>query len=339
MNPPQLPLHIQMTQMMSGYWVSQCIYVAAKLGIADLLVVSPQSYQAIAASTHTNASALYRVLRALASIGIFLETEAGTFAMTPLAAYLRSDSPESLQAMAIMLGEPEHYQAWGDLLYSVQTGDPAFDKRFGKGVFEYFGSNADAAIIFEKSMNSFSAMELRAIAPAYDFSEFKTFVDVGGGYGELIAEILQSYPDSKGILFDEKYVIDNAASTLKKHGIDDRCECVSGSFFDNVPSGADAYLLKHIVHDWDDQRAIQILQTCQRSMSERSKILVMEQLVPSGNTPSGAKMLDINMLVMCPGGKERTEAEFQYIFEQAGLKLLRIVPTVDDIHIIEGCKA
>ncbi|MBD2178854.1 methyltransferase [Pseudanabaena sp. FACHB-1998] len=339
MNPPQLPLHIQLMQMMTGYWVSQCIYVAAKLGVADRLIEAPQTYQAIADSTNTNASALYRVLRALASIGIFTETESGTFAMTPLAEYLRSDNPQSLQSTAIMLGDPEHYQAWGDLLHSVKTGEPAFDHRFGKGVFEYFGSNPDAALVFEKSMNNFSAMELRAIAPAYDFSEFKTLVDVGGGYGELLAEILQKCPHSKGILFDEKYVIDHAYSTLEKHGIADRCECLSGSFFDAVPTGGDAYLLKHIVHDWDDERAIKILQTCQKAMSEQSKILVIEQVVPAANLPAAAKMLDINMLVMCPGGKERTEAEFQSIFEQAGLKLLRIVPTAEDIHIVEGCKA
>lgn len=336
---PQLPLHIQMMQMISGYWVSQCIYVAAKLAIADHLSKSPQTYQALATATHSNPSALYRVLRALASVGVFTETESGKFAMTPLAEFLRSDSPQSMQPTAIMLGEPEHYQAWGDLLHSVKTGEPAFDHRFGKGVFEYFGTNPEAAQIFERSMNNFSEIELRAIAPIYDFSDFKVLVDVGGGYGELIAAILQQHPDSKGILFDEKYVIENAANTLAKHGIADRCECVAGSFFDSIPSGGDAYLLKHIVHDWDDERAIAILKTCQQAMDDHSKILVIEQVVPQGNEPSGAKMLDINMLVMCPGGKERTESEFKYIFEQAGLKLLRIVPTAEDIHIIEGCKA
>ncbi|MBD2188994.1 methyltransferase [Pseudanabaena sp. FACHB-723] len=328
-----------MMQMISGYWVSQCIYVAAKLAIADHLTKSPQTYQSLATATHSNPSALYRVLRALASVGIFTETESGNFAMTPLAEFLRSDSPQSMQPTAIMMGEPEHYQAWGDLLHSVKTGEPAFDHRFGKGVFEYFGTNPEAAQIFERSMNNFSEIELRAIAPVYDFSDFKVLIDVGGGYGELLAEILQQHPDSKGILFDEKYVIENAAATLAKHGIADRCECVSGSFFDSIPSGGDAYLLKHIVHDWDDERAIAILKTCQQAMDAHSKILVIEQVVPQGNEPSGAKMLDINMLVMCPGGKERTESEFKYIFEQAGLKLLRIIPTAEDIHIIEGCKA
>ena len=336
---PQLPLHIQMMQMISGYWISQCIYVAAKLAIADHLTKSPQTHQSLATATHSNPSALYRVLRALASVGIFTETESGNFAMTPLAEFLRSDSPQSMQPTAIMLGEPEHYQAWGDLLHSVKTGEPAFDHRFGKGVFEYFGTNPEAAQIFERSMNNFSEIELRAISPIYDFSDFKVLVDVGGGYGELLAAILQQHPDSKGILFDEKYVIENAATTLAKHGIADRCECVTGSFFDSIPPGGDAYLLKHIVHDWDDERAIAILKTCQQAMDAHSKILVIEQVVPQGNEPSGAKMLDINMLVMCPGGKERTESEFKYIFEQAGLKLLRIVPTAEDIHIIEGCKA
>ena len=336
--PPQLPLHIQMMQMITGYWVSQCIYVAAKLAIADHLT-TPQTYEVIALNTGANPKALYRVLRALASVGIFTETELGTFAMTPLAELLRSDSPQTLSPTAIMMGEPEHYQSWGNLLHSVKTGDPAFDQYFGKGVFEHFGTNPEAAKIFERCMDNFSQVELRAIAPTYDFSEFKVLVDVGGGYGELLATILQKHPDSQGILFDEKYVIDNAITTLDKHGISDRCQLVSGSFFESVPSGGDAYLLKHIVHDWDDERAIAILRNCQQAMNADSKILVIEQVVPSGNNPAAAKLLDINMLVMCPGGKERTASEYEYIFEQAGLKLLRIIPTAEDIHLVEGCKA
>ncbi|NUN65565.1 methyltransferase [Pseudanabaena biceps] len=327
-----------MMQMITGYWVSQCIYVAAKLAIADHLA-TPQTCEVLAANTGANPKALYRVLRALASVGIFTETEPETFAMTPLAEFLRSDSPQTLCPTAIMMGEPEHYQAWGNLLHSVKTGEPAFDHHFGKGVFEYFGANPEAAKIFERCMDNFSEVELRAIAPIYDFSEFKVLVDVGGGYGELLAAILQKHPDSEGILFDEKYVIDNATKTLDKHGISDRCQLVIGSFFESVPTGGDAYLLKHIVHDWDDERAIAILKNCQQAMNEDSKVLVIEQLVPEGNEPAAAKMLDINMLVMCPGGKERTASEFQYIFEQAGLKLLRIIPTSEDIHIIEGCKA
>lgn len=338
MNSSQPPLHSQLLTMASGYWLSQCIYVAAKLGIADYLKEKPLSCADLAEATQSDSSCLYRLLRALASAGIFMETEPQHFALTPLAEYLRSDVNRSMRATVIMLGEKEHYQAWGDLLHSIQTGEPAFEHCFGMGVFEYFQHHPAAAEIFAQSMNSFSSFDVAAVSAVYDFSEFQTLVDVGGGYGEMLATLLQQYPHSQGILFDEKYVIDHCQPTLKRHNIAHRCQAVSGNFFDEVPSGGDAYLLKHIIHDWDDQRAITILRNCCRAMPNHSKILVMEMVVPSGNTPSLSKMMDLNMLVMTPGGKERTEAEFYSIFEQAGLQLTRIIETAEQIKIIEGQK-
>lgn len=327
-----------MIQMITGYWVSQCISVAAKLRIADRIKDAPKSYQLLAEETAVSSEALYRVLRALASVGIFAETEAGIFSLTPMADYLRTDVPLSLQAMAVMMGEPEHYQSWGDLYHSVKTGQPAFDHRFGCGVFDFLREHPTSAQIFEDAMNSFSAVELQAIAPAYDFSQFSTIVDVGGGYGAVLAEILPQYPQIKGILFDEEYVVSQARPTLGKYGAGDRIECVAGNFFESIPAGGDAYILKHIIHDWDDARSIQILSNCSRVMTNDSKILVMEQVVPEGNTPSSAKMLDINMLVMCQGGKERTGQEFTDLFNRSGLHLNRIIPTKEEICILEGTK-
>ncbi|BAQ64711.1 methyltransferase [Geminocystis sp. NIES-3709] len=338
MNSSQIPPHIQLMQMISGYWISQSIYVVSKLNIADLLRNKPLSCQELANLTNTNPSGLYRLMRSLASVGIFSEIDSQHFTMTPLAEYLCINHPQSMKATAIMLGESPHYQPWGKMLYSVETGKPAFDEVFGMDVFEYFKSHPQDAEIFENSMNSFSFIEEKAILSYYDFSPFNTIVDVGGGYGEMLGSILEKYPSSKGILFDEEYVISNCQPTLKKHGISNRCQAISGSFFDSIPSGGDVYMLKHIIHDWDDERAIKILKNCQDAMTHNSKILVMEMIVNDRNLPSSAKMLDLNMLVMCPGGKERTKEEFEQLFSQAGLILDHIIFTNEDICILEGIK-
>lgn len=339
MQPPTLPLHTQLLQMASGYWLSQCIYVAAKLAIADHLSQGELPCRDLAMLTETEPIALYRILRALASVGIFQETSTETFALTPLAEFLQSDHPQSMRGMIVMLGEPEHYEAWSDLLHSVKTGQPAFEHRYKQGIFEYFGSHPEAATIFEECMNSFSRIEEPAILAQYDFSSFRTLVDVGGGYGELLGGILRQYPHLQGILFDEDYVVDQAVPTLNRHGVGDRCQRIGGSFFETIPAGGDAYLLKHIIHDWSDAQAIAILKNCRAVLPDDGKILVCEAVVPEGNQPSGAKMLDINMLVMCPGGKERTAAEFATLLGAAGLQLTRIVSTSEEICVIEACKA
>ncbi len=338
MTVPQSPLHIQLMQMISGYWLSQGIYTVAKLGVADLLQEGSRSYTELASATQTDASALYRLMRALASVGIFSETRPHSFSLTPLGEHLCSEHPKSQKAQAIMLGEPHHYQTWGHLLHSIKTGESAFNHSWGMGIFDYFKSHPDDAEIFAKSMNNFSVTEVAALIPVYDFSEFTTLVDVGGGYGEMLGQLLQQYSNHQGILFDEEYVITHCHPTLKKYGVEHRCQTISGNFFASVPPGGDAYLLKHILHDWDDEMAIMILRNCCRVMPEHGKVLVMELVIPTGDTPSASKMLDLNMLVMCQGGKERTEAEFAELFTQAGLKLTQIVPTEEDICVIEGCK-
>ncbi|MEB3272721.1 MAG: methyltransferase [Prochlorothrix sp.] len=333
---PSLPPHVQLLQMISGYWVSQSLAVVAKLGIADRLVSGPQSCQTLAQLTHTHEDSLYRLLRALASVGVFTETAPRTFGLSPLAEYLRADSPLSQRATAIMLGEQEHYESWSDLLYSVQTGQQAFKKRFGVEVFDYFAQNPEAAQIFEQSMNDFSRPETAAIIEAYDFSGFHTIVDVGGGYGEMLGTILQQTPQVNGILFDEDYVIRGCASTLASHGIADRCQAIAGSFFESVPAGGDAYLLKHILHDWDDASCLKILGHCRQQLGATGKLLICEAVIPPGDQPSGAKFLDLNMLIMCHGGKERTQDEFATLFDRAGFTLNRIVPTREDVCVIEG---
>lgn len=331
--PPQLAV----LQMASGYWVSQSIYVAAKLGIADLLKDSPKSCDELATATGTNAQALYRVLRALASVGVFAETQLKHFTLTPLAACLQSDVPGSFRAFVIMLGE-EHYRAWGDLMHGVQTGGSPFEHVYGMNVFEYYAQNAEPAKIFDEAMTNGSVLESAAIAASYDFSSIQTLVDVAGGQGLLIASILKSNPTLKGVLFDQPSVIERAKPFLEGEGVLERCQLTVGDFFESVPEGGDAYILKHIIHDWNDERAIAILKQCHKVMPANGKILVAEQVIPPGNEPFMGKLLDLNMLVMAPGGCERTEAEYRLLFEKAGFKLTRIVPTQEEMSIIEGIR-
>lgn len=324
-------------QMISSYWVSQCIYVAAKLGIADLLKDGAKHCDALATATNTHSDSLYRVLRALSSVGIFVETEPRYFQLTPLATVLQNDVPNSLKAFVLMLGE-EHYQAWGNLLDSIRTGECAFEQKYGMNIFEYYLQNPTSGKIFEDAMTNFSTIENVAVIEAYDFSKINTLVDVGGGYGSLLVSILHQYPTLQGILFDETFVIEQAEAFFQQQEIRDRTSRIGGNFFETIPSGGDAYLLKHIIHDWDDSRAIAILQNCHKAINPGGKILVIEQVIPPGNEPFGGKFLDINMLVMSPGGRERTQAEYQELFKQSGFQLTQIIPTSQDISIVEGIK-
>lgn len=332
--PPQIAL----MQMITGYWVSQIIYAAAKLGIADHLKTGEHHYTELAKNIEAHPDALYRLLRALASVGIFAETKPGTFITTPLAVLLQSDSDGSLRDMSIMMGDKEHYGSWGNIIYAVKTGDSSFKDVFGMDVFEYYTQNPAPAGIFDRAMTSFSSMEVMGVITDYDFSGIGTLVDVAGGHGSLLISVLKANPNMTGILFDLPNVIEGAKSHILNSDVSDRCQLVSGSFFDYVPTGADAYILKHIIHDWDDERAIAILKQCHEAMTHHSKILVVEQVIPPGNDPFIGKILDVNMLVMCPGGKERTAEEFAQIFTKAGFKMTRIIPTHAIVSIVEGVR-
>ncbi|AFY62730.1 methyltransferase [Synechococcus sp. PCC 6312] len=332
--PPQMVL----MQMITGYWVSQSIFAAAKLGLADHLSTGEKNCAELATATGSHEPSLYRLLRALASVGIFAETKPSTFAITPLATFLRSDVPGSVRDASIMMGDQEHYGSWGNILHAIKTGDSSFQDRFGMNIFDYYGQNPEAANIFDRAMTSFSSPEIAGVISDYDFSGIKSLVDVAGGQGSLLTAILQANPTMTGTLFDMPDVIERAKSHIADSPVSERCQLVSGSFFESVPAGADAYILKHIIHDWDDQRAIAILKQCHQAMAANGKVLVVEQVIPPGNDPFIGKFLDVNMLVMCPGGKERTAAEFQALFAQAGFKLTRIVPTHGIVSVIEGMR-
>lgn len=319
--------------MATGYWLSQAIYVAAKLGVADLLKVGPKSCAELAAATSVDQRSLFRLMRALASAGVFVALSDGRFALSSVGRELRSDIPGSQRAIAITLGEI-HYQAWGKLLHSVQTGSPAFDKAFGTGLFEYLQSNTEAANTFHEGMTDVASMVAYAVLMAYDFSEISSMVDVGGGEGAFLQKILELHPEIEGTVFDLEPALKKAHYPNGEMS-GGKCSAVAGNFFESVPAGADAYIMSDVIHDWNDEQCVTILQNCRKAMSKKGRVLVVEMVVPDGDARCFSKLLDVNMLVMTRG-QERTRSEFNALFEAAGYKLTRVVRTVAPQSVIEG---
>ncbi len=321
-------------QMATGYWVSQAIYVAAKLGIADLLNNGAQSCAALAASTGSDAPSLFRLMRALSSVGIFSQLGRDRFALSRLAESLQTEVHGSLRAMVITIGEI-HYQACGSLLHSIQTGSPAFNHVFAASLFDYLQQNVEAADAFNEGMANISCMLAYAVLMAYDFAGISSIVDIGGGQGKLLEKILQFNPHMRGTVFDTASTIESAKQQPVNNASGRQCSYVAGDFFTSVPQGADAYLLCGVIHDWDDHRAITILRNCRRAMTKNSRLLLVEMIVPYAASASFSKLLDLNMLVM-NGGRERTKAEFCALFEAADYNFTRIIPTVAPQSVIEA---
>jgi ubiquinone/menaquinone biosynthesis C-methylase UbiE len=333
----EIPPPIAMLQLISGFWVSRCIYVVAKLGVPDLLADGPKLLEELAAATQTHAPSLFRVLRALAPFGIVAQDENQRFAITPLSETLRSNIPGSLRAFAMTeLGE-EHYPAWGELLYSVRTGGIAFDKAFGMPVWEFFANNPENAQIFNDAMSGMTAQVNEAVHAVYDFAGISMIADVGGGHGALIISILEKNPDMRGILFDSPQVIEGAKENIANSSVADRCELVEGDFFQSVPEGVDAIIMKWIIHDWNDEQSVALMKNCHRALPENSKLILVEAVVPEGSEPHFSKFIDLNMLVMT-GGRERTEAEFRKLYQDSGFRVTRVVPTESPFSVIEGVK-
>jgi hypothetical protein len=323
-------LHDELARLLSGYWYTQTIYVAAKLSLAEHLKDGPRSAQDLAQATGTNPRALYRLLRALASLGIFAE-EQGRFVLTPLAESLLDPS---MKALATVRGEFQ-YRAWGELLHSVETGHSAFEKVYGKPIFDYFSDHLETGKLFDQAMTGVHGRETEAMLEAYDFTGIGTVADIGGGNASVITAILRRYPAMQGILFDLPAVSERAKANLKAAGLEGRCSVLAGNFFVSVPAGADAYLMRHIIHDWDDDKSITILRNCRRAMGQGGKLLIVEGVVPPGNEPSVSKFFDLAMMAL-PGGMERTEDEYRQLFEAAGFQLTRIVPTRTWVSVLEG---
>jgi hypothetical protein len=329
-NPSPPPLF----EMATAYWLSQAIYVAAKLGIADLLKEGPQSCAALATSTGADAPSLFRLMRALSSVGIFSQLGREHFALSRLAESLQTEVHGSLRAIVITIGEI-HYQACGNLLHSVQTGSPAFNNVFGASLFDYLQQNVDAADAFNRGMANVSSMLAYAVLMAYDFAGISSIVDIGGGQGKLLDKILQFNPEIKGTVFDTASTIERAEQQLGNNAWGRRCSYVTGDFFTSVPQGADAYLLCGVIHDWDDSRAITILRNCRRATTKNGRMLVVDMIVPDAPSASFSKLLDLNMLVM-NGGRERTKAEFCALLDAAAYKVTKIIPTMAPQSVIEA---
>lgn len=324
-----------MLQIISGFWISRAVYVIAKLGIPDLLKSGPKTAEELASATEMHAPSLYRILRALASVGVVTRDEGRRFAQTPVSETLVTDAPGSLRWFAVSELGQEHYPAWGNLMHSVKTGEIAFDNFFGVDIWKYFQQNPEDAAVFNNSMSSVTAVTNEAITSLYDFSGFKKLVDVGGGHGGLITSLLKSNPAMKGVLFDAPQVIEGARARIEAAGLAERCETVAGDFFKAVPEGGDAYIMKWIIHDWDDERAITILKNCRNQMPANGRLILVDCVVPETDEPHFSKFIDLNMLVMT-GGKERTEKEFEELLAAAGFKLLRVIPTELPTSIVEG---
>jgi SAM-dependent methyltransferase len=325
----------RLMELTIGGWFTQTISVAADLGIADLLIEGPKTAEELAKEADAHGGALYRVLRALASVDIFTENEDGRFSLTPVADNLRSDVPTSLRSFAIMAGA-EFYKSWGNLLYSAKTGKDGFDKTYGKPFFQYMTEHPDRHAIYDKAMMVHGIAETEPMLDAYDFSAFETVMDVGGGNGMMLAAILNRHPAIKGILFDLPPAADRAKESFSDPDLSDRCRIVGGDFFNSVPS-ADVYVLRHIIHDWNDDNAVTILSNCRKAMNPDGRIILVETVIPPLNEPCFGKWLDLMMLIV--GGQERTEEQYRKLFLQAGLKLNRIIPTAHEISIIETVPA
>lgn len=333
---PDTPPSQVILQMLTGYWVSQALYVAAKLRIADLVKDGPKAVTDLAHACGAHGPALHRLLRMLASVGVFAEDSQGRFSSTPLAQCL-VDGPGSQRDAALMMGE-EHYRCWGELEYSIRTGKTAFDHIFGKPIFDYLSQHPEQAKTFDAAMSGIHGPETQAMLEAYNFSGIGTLVDIGGGNGSVLCATLQRYPNLRGILYDLPGVIERAQRNIDLAGLTPRCQTIGGSFFDAVPPGGDAYLMRHIIHDWTDEQSLTILRHCRQVMGQGTRLLLVESVIPPGNEPSFAKQLDVNMLVI-PGGQERTEHEYRELFQAAGFRLARIVPTRMEIAVIEGTPA
>lgn len=334
---PHVPPPVAMLRFLGGFRVARIIYVVAELGIADLLADGAKSIDELSQASGSHAPSLYRVMRSLASVGIFAEDDEGKFHLTPPAEFLRGDTPGSLRDAIKFLGQDWHWEVWGELPYSIKTGKPAFDHLFGQGLFDFY-LDPEAAKIASDSKVSISSRASNSLLTNYDFSDTNTVVELGifAGAGSTLIPLLKAHPQMKGILFDFESAIAAAKPAIEQAGLSARCELVAGECVKTVPSGGDTYILMFTIHNWDDERAIKILQNCRQGISETGKLLLVEMIMPEGNEPFVGKLIDIESLLTTPGGRERKEGEYRDLLTKAGFKVSRIIPTQTANSIIEA---
>lgn len=323
----------KLAEMSYAYVLSRAIHVAATLGIADHLVQGPKSANELAMLVGAEPQPLYRLLRTLASHGIFLEEKDNSFVLTPLAQLLVTSNPDSLRLL-LMKEDESRWNAYGDLLYSIKTGQPAFNHHHGIGYFDYIAKNQQLSQSFDVGMANLSAQEDALIASSFDFSTYHSIVDLGGGIGGLAAEILKKNPSSHGVVYELAHLMDRVEAFLQEQGLLSRCKFASGSFFQSIPESLDLYMLKRVLHDWDDQACISILRNCQKAMKPTSRLLIIDTVMPEGNIPHESKDFDLFMLALF-GGQERTQKEWQRLLAASNLRLTHIWPTPSSLAIIE----
>lgn len=341
MNENPLPPNLALMQMAGAFRLSQVLYVTARLGLADLLKDGPKRSDELAAACGASPDALYRLLRALLSLGILAQDNQGRFTVTPSGAYLQTDHPASVLPYILFIARQDNWQVWGNFFYSVNTGETAFRHIFGMDVFEYASQNPEFGRIFNNGMAGMTISMSQDLLAAYDFSQFKRVVDVGGGNGSLLAALLKANPTLQGVSFDLSPVAAHASQLLAEAGLAGRSEVVGGDFFKAVPTGGEAYILKLILHDWDNDKATHILKSCYQAMDEKARLLVIDVCLPEQVEASEVHltkiMFDLQMLTLT-GGQERTETEFRQLFEAAGFRLVRVIPLPTRWSIIEGEK-
>ena len=331
--PPALPPNVRLFELVACIVPAKALGVVAELGVADHLGDQPLPVDTLAAATGTNPGALYRVLRLLASIGVFTELDGRRFGHTDMSRALRSDDPAKARAAVRMMTGAPMWKGFGAMDTSVTSGDTGWGVAMGEPIFDWLSHEPDAAVLFNDAMVGIHGGEVPAVAAAYPFSG--TVVDVGGGVGNMIAQVLQAHPGARGVVFDLPHTMSEAQRRLAAAGLADRASVVAGSFFEGVPAGGDAYILSHIIHDWDEDRAVTILDHCRAAKNPGGKVLIVEMVVTPPNEPHPAKMLDIVMLTI-PGGRERTADEYRELLARAGLRLTRVIPTMSPVSIIEA---
>ncbi|MUL82627.1 hydroxyneurosporene methyltransferase [Mycobacterium sp. CBMA247] len=335
MHQRAVPPPAAMLEMILGAWVAQGIAAAAQLGVADALSGGPLHPEELARRVDANPDTLDRVMRALVSEGVFRRTRDGRYALNPLADTLRTDAPVSIGAMARFVGSARHREHWSQLGDAVRTGEAVIPKLRGKGAFDYICSEPELAAIFNDAMTSISELAIAPVVAAYDFSRFGTIADVGGGHGRLLAAVLTATPAARGVLYDLPQVVEGAPEMLGKYGVADRVQVIPGSFFDSVPAGADAYLLKNIIHDWPDDEALTILRNVRAAAAPGTTLLLVEGVIPDHDRAFLGKWTDMEMLVSI-AARERSKEGYRHLYEQAGFRLTRVVETASPFSLVEG---
>jgi hypothetical protein len=332
---PDLPPHVQLIQMAAGSWVSAIVYGTAKLGLADRLADGPKGADELASLTGTHAPTLYRFMRTLASLGVLNEGEDGRFGLTPLGHALQTGAPGAARSTVLAFCGPAFSRSWEHILYALETGKTGFEQANGMPVFDYLAQHQEEASHFSEAMVGYHGSEPPTVAEAYDFSSAETIVDVGGATGNMLAAILSRHPGPRGVLFDRPHVVGDAQRLLDSHGVLDRVTIDPGNFFERVTEGGDVYVLSHIIHDWNEDQCLTILGHCRKAMRPDGRLLIVETVLPTGDTPHQGKVQDMVMLVT-PGGQERTEAEYASLLAKAGFRLQRVVPTESVVSVVEA---